>query len=196
MQIATEILLTELAMVDEHIAAMLRGTKEAQHAAECITRDRLTGRHGLIPFEVLRSHEIGVINYLGLGYLIPEQLEQLVQQMRQLFKGADRRVSMVNGHKASAYLEASLEAKLRTFAAETNGNDPIPYHYDEQGYTLPGIDYFVSQGIMHSTLGPGTVTAVKGDYKEKEYIIVAEFDSGEVIPLIVRKSPHPLPSRS
>lgn len=194
MPVAVETFLSEVARADEEIAALLRGTKEERHVAECFARDILTRGVGLIPYSVFSRYEAGIIASLGV-YSTCKKPEQL----RKAFERADRRVVVRNGHKVSAYLKTSVEVQL-------NGLILKPYLYDAQTTsTLEGTDYFVGESIMHPTLGKGVVTGVdvvdvfkrgrdphRDPHKEAEYMILVKFEggkAGEVVHLIVRKQP-------
>lgn len=94
-------------------------------------------------------------------------------------------------------MEQSLEAGSNASVIEVKSNDPKPYAYDGLTMrTLPDLDYFVNDAIIHTAHGNGTVIAVevadvlkksRNPYQEKEYKIIVKFENGKLIPLLVRK---------
>ena len=176
------------------------------HALKCLARDRLTGRHGFMPHSVFIQYENAVLASFGLKYTDAELIEQLRPQMREAFEGTDRRISIIDGHSVSAYLEASLESRLAGFAGIVK--NPKAYRYND-GFTPPGFNYFEGDWIMHDVFGLGKVVASGANVAKAateqlrpdmsmvyEYQISVKFDKRpegkekDTLPFVVRLKPQ------
>lgn len=201
MPVAVEIFLSEVAQADERIAVLSRGTKGERHVAECFARDVLTREAGPIPYSVFSKHEMDVIASLRVYQNAVTPI-----QLKGAFEGADRRIAIVTGYKASAFLGSSLEAGLNVLADQARRANPIPYSYDGHN-TLQGTQYDVGDWIIHDnprhglgkvvmaevvqTKKAANITGFWQPHRECEYRISVEFanEPGKIRPFIVRPKP-------